>query len=82
MKVKKHYGRWTASEHQFIRDNYTKLSNDEMASKLQRTRTSIANQRRLLGLDNWDYSVRPKGQPVSRRKSRTINLGITKITFS
>lgn len=81
-KAKKHYGRWTDSEHQFIKDNYKSLSNHEMAAKLSRSPNSIANQRRLLGLDNWNYSKRPDARQTTAKKQISVNLGFAKFTMS
>lgn len=81
-KAKKHYGRWTESEYQYIKENYKRLSNKEMASELQRTPVSIANQRRLLGLDNWNYSKRPDSRQTTAKKKLSVNLGFAKFTLS
>lgn len=81
-KSKKHYGRWTDADYQYIKDNYKQMSNAEMAQALDRTPISIANQRRLLGLDNWNYSKRPNSRHGKPSKKVSVNLGFAKFTLS
>ena len=81
-KTKKHYGRWTDAEYKYIKDNYKTLSNQEMAAKLHRTPIAIANQRRLLGLDNWNYGKRPAAPEINETKALSVNLGFAKFTLS
>ena len=77
-KPKKFYGRWTYSDINFIRSNYTTMSNQEMADKLGRTKNSIINQRRKMGIGAWDYT---KHDNTSAKRKKIVNLGLFKITY-
>jgi hypothetical protein len=77
-KPKKFYGRWTHADINFIKSNYTSMSNDEMAKKLGRTKNSILNQRRKMGVGTWDYG---KHDNSKTERQRIVNLGLFKITY-
>ena len=77
-KPKKFYGRWTQSDINFIQSNYTSMSNQEMAEKLGRTKNSIHNQRRKMGIGTWDYT---KLENTSAKRKKVVNLGLFKITY-
>ncbi len=41
---------WTAEENEFIQKNWVSMSDDELASTLNRSSHAVANQRSRLGL--------------------------------